>query len=191
MALTRKFLKGMGIEDEKVDSIIEAHDETIAGLKAKRDEYKEQAEKLPDLQKKLEEAQASANSHDDWQKKYDDEHKAFEDFKAEVEAGKAAQAKASAYRKLLEDANIDPRRFDAIMRVTDLGKVEMDGDAIKDAQTVTDGIAKEWADFVVKKTTKGSNPDTPPSNSNAVDGADPDVAKRMQERHDRLYGKSE
>ena len=34
MALTRKMLKAMGIEDEKIEQIIEEHVESIDGLKA-------------------------------------------------------------------------------------------------------------------------------------------------------------
>ena len=37
MALTRKFLKAMGIEDEKAEEIISAHVETVNGLKGERD----------------------------------------------------------------------------------------------------------------------------------------------------------
>jgi hypothetical protein len=33
MALTRKMLKAMGIEEEKIEQIIEAHAETVDGLK--------------------------------------------------------------------------------------------------------------------------------------------------------------
>ena len=44
MALTRKMLKAMGIEDEKIDQIIEEHVESIDGLKAERDRYKAGAE---------------------------------------------------------------------------------------------------------------------------------------------------
>ena len=33
MALTRKMLRAMGIEDEKADEIIEAHAETVDALK--------------------------------------------------------------------------------------------------------------------------------------------------------------
>ena len=37
MSLTRKMLKAMGIEEEKIDQIIEAHSETVDSLKAVRD----------------------------------------------------------------------------------------------------------------------------------------------------------
>ena len=40
MSLTRKMLKAMGIEDEKIDQIIEAHTETVDALKEQRDGYK-------------------------------------------------------------------------------------------------------------------------------------------------------
>ena len=43
MSLTRKMLKAMGIEEEKIDQIIEAHSETVDALKKDRDTYKENA----------------------------------------------------------------------------------------------------------------------------------------------------
>ena len=51
MALTRKSLQGMGLTDEQVDTIIEAHTDTAEGLKADVSKYKTDAEKLPDVQK--------------------------------------------------------------------------------------------------------------------------------------------
>ena len=51
MALTRKLLKGMGLTDEQVDTIIEAHTDTVDGLKADVTRYKADAEKLPGIQK--------------------------------------------------------------------------------------------------------------------------------------------
>lgn len=53
MALTRKLLKGMGLTDEQVDTIIEAHTDTVDGLKADIGRYKADAEKLPGIQKEL------------------------------------------------------------------------------------------------------------------------------------------
>ena len=56
MALTRKFLASKGIEADVIDEIIEAHTETVNGLKDRIDEaekYKAQADKVPDLEKRL------------------------------------------------------------------------------------------------------------------------------------------
>jgi len=192
LALSRKFLEGMGIEDKQVESIIEAHTETVNGLKAERDRYKEQAEKVPDLQKQLEEAQAASNGDDEWEQKYNDEHQAFEDFKAQIQTERAEAEKAQAYRGMLMAAGIDPKRIDTIMRVTDLSEVEMEDGKLKDAGKLEESAKQEWADFVLKQFTKGSDPATPPTPAKGLpEGADPEVAKRMQERNERMFGKTQ
>ena len=191
MALTRKLLEGMGIEDKAIESIIEAHSETVNGLKADRDKYKEQAQRVPDLQKQLEEAKSAAGSESDWEQKYNDEHQAFEDYKVQVATEKAEADKAQAYRGMLMAAGIDPKRIDAIMRVTDLRQVEMEDGKLKDTEKLQESAKQEWSDFVVKSNTQGSNPATPPTKpSPNVEGGDPEVARRMQERYERRYGKA-
>ena len=65
MALSRKFLSALGIEADKIDQIIEAHTDSLEGIKAERDKYKEQidngkndvdakAKELADTRKELE-----------------------------------------------------------------------------------------------------------------------------------------
>ena len=76
--MTRSFLKGMGITDEQISAIIEAHTESTDALKAQRDEYKAQAEKLPSVQAELDKLKKDGG---DWQSKYDKEHKDFEAYK--------------------------------------------------------------------------------------------------------------
>lgn len=39
MALTRKSLKAMGLTDEQVDGVIEAHTETVEALKNQHDNF--------------------------------------------------------------------------------------------------------------------------------------------------------
>ena len=53
MSITRKFLKALGIEDDKADQIIEAHTEVANGLKADLERYKADAEKLSEVQVEL------------------------------------------------------------------------------------------------------------------------------------------
>ncbi len=96
MALTRKLLKGMGLTDEQVDTIIEAHTDTVDGLKGDITRYKADAEKLPGVQKELDELKAAGD--DGYQEKYEREHKAFEDFKADVTAKESKAAKERAAR---------------------------------------------------------------------------------------------
>ena len=191
MALTQKMLKAMGIEDDQREQILDAHQEVLESIKSERDEFKKLAEQVPDLQRQLEEAKA-ASDDSEWEQKYQDEHQAFEDFKVQVETEKAEADKAQAYRGMLMAAGIDPKRIDAIMRVTDLSQVEMEDGKLKDTEKLQESAKQEWADFVVKSNTQGSNPATPPTKpSPNVEGGDPEVARRMQERYERRYGKAQ
>ena len=190
MALTQKMLKAMGIEDDQREQILDAHQEVLESIKSERDEFKKLAEQVPDLQRQLEEAKA-ASDDSEWEQKYQDEHQAFEDYKAQVASEKAEADKAQAYRGMLMAAGIDPKRIDAIMRVTDLSQVEMEDGKLKDTEKLQESAKQEWADFVVKSNTQGSNPATPPTKpSPNVEGGDPEVARRMQERYERRYGKA-
>ena len=164
MALTRKFLRALGIEDDKVEEIIGAHLETVNPLKDERDNLKEQADKAAELQKQVDELTKKGSTSEDLAKKYEDEHNAFEAYKAEVEKGKAETAKKSAYRKLLESSGIDPKRIDAVMRVSDVSTIEVGEDGkIVDADKLTEQIKTDWSDFVISTGTVGQRVDTPPA----------------------------
>ena len=73
MSLTRRALKAMGIDEEKIDEIISMHSETVDGLKADVAKYKADAEALPEVQKQLEKAQADleAGKKDSYKVKYE------------------------------------------------------------------------------------------------------------------------
>ena len=170
MALTRKFLKGMGLNDEVVDSIIEAHAETVDGLKADISKYKGDAEKLPDVQKELNDLKSAGDGG--YKEKYEKEHKAFEDYKADQTAKETRKAKEKAYAEFLKSVGVSEKRIPSIIKVTDLNTVELDGDKVKDAEKLTEGVKAEWADFIETSNTDGANTQNPPAN-NPNSGDDP------------------
>ena len=73
MSLSRKDLEAMGIEPEKIESIIAAHIGVVNALKDERDALKAKADQLDAVQKQLDELKTSG---DDWQSKYESEHTA-------------------------------------------------------------------------------------------------------------------
>jgi hypothetical protein len=154
----------MGIEDEKIDQIIEEHVAVTDALKEQRDKYKADADKLPEVQKKLDEIEDAGD--DGFEQKYNDEHKAFEDYKAQVKAEKDSAEKSSLYKQLLTDAGIDPKRIDAVMKVTDLKEVKVKDGAIEGAEDITKNIKTEWEAFLTQPAQKGAKVDTPPTNGN-------------------------
>lgn len=160
MPFTRKMLKAMGIEDEKIDQIMEAHSEVVDALKEQRDAYKVDAEKLPGVQKKLEELEAAGN--DEYKEKYEAEHTAFEKYKADVAEEKANSEKGGLYRQLLKELKVDPKRIDAIMRVTDISDLKVKDGKLEDTDKLTENIKNEWSGFIVNTRTDGANVEDPP-----------------------------
>lgn len=171
MALTRKMLKALSIEDEKIDQIIEAHTETTDALKSDRDKYKEEASKVADLQKEIADLtserdalQKKADENESYKEKYENEHKAFDDYKKDVDTERQNNKKAEAYKALLKKAGVSDKRIDAVMKVP--FEVELDDKGeVKDADKVVENIKSEWSDFIVTTSEKGAGTENPPANS--------------------------
>jgi len=171
MALTRTLLKGMGLDEEKVSTIIEAHVETVDGLKKDINKYKADAEKLADVQKELNDLKTAGDGG--YKEKYEKEHQAFEDFKQAQTAKETRQAKEKAYTEFLKSVGVSEKRIPSIIKVTDLNTVELEGDKVKDADNkLAEFVKTEWADFIETSNTNGANTNTPPAN-NPNGGEDP------------------
>ena len=176
MSLTRKMLKAMGIEEEKIDQIIEAHTETVDGFKDKVNEYKEKAEKYDGVKKELDELKEGG---DDWQKKYEKEHSDFEAYKTDVTAKETKRTKEHAVREFLKSAGVSEKRLDAVLKVTNLDDFELDKDGkIKDADKHTETVKTEWADFIETTSTQGASTATPPTNNGGTKMTKADIYKK-------------
>ena len=169
MGFSRKMLKAMNIEEDKIEQIIDAHSETVDALKAERDAYKEDAGKLAAVQKELDELKAKGD--DGYKAKYEAEKAAHDALKADIAAKETKKAKTDAYRELLKGANIDEKRIATILRAEapTIDKIELDADGkIKNAEQYTESIKSDWADFIVTQSAKGTNTATPPANGGAA-----------------------
>ena len=170
MAFTRKFLSAMGIEADKVDEIINAHVEVVDGLKEERDNYKKDAEKLADVEKELTKAKEKIAKNGDGEtvakEDYDKLKKEYDDYKADITAKNTRTEKENAFRELLKSVGVSEKRFNAIIKVSDIDGLELDKDGkIKDAEKHTENVKSEWADFIETTTTKGANTANPPANN--------------------------
>ena len=164
MSLTRKMLKAMGIEEEKIDQIIEAHSETVDSLKADRDSYKEDAEKLKDVQKELDDLKAKGD--DGWKEKHDRLKVEFDQYKNDVQAKETKAAKEAAYRAVLKDANLSEKGIEKAVKYADWDKIELGEDGkLKGANDHIKAVRDEWAEYVTTTTTTGAKTSTPPVNN--------------------------
>ena len=164
MSLTRKMLKAMGIEEEKIDQIIEAHSETVDSLKADRDTYKEDAEKLKTVQKELDELKAKGD--DGWKEKHDKLKGEFDKYKTDVQAKETHAAKDAAYRTILKDAGLSEKGIEKAVKYAEWDKIELETDGkLKCANDHIKAAKEEWAEYVTTTTTTGAKTSTPPANS--------------------------
>ena len=152
MALTRKLLKGMGLTDEQVDTIIEAHTDTVDGLKSDISKYKADAEKLPNVQKELDDLKTKGN--DGWKEKHDAIKKEFEGFKQAQTDKEAKAAKEKAARAYFEGKNIEGANLNIAMRssAAEIAALELDGDKIKDTASLDALVGGDLAGLVTKGT---------------------------------------
>ena len=173
MALTkaqvREILSAAGVLPEKMDDavnkIVDGHVTSINALREERDSYKADAEKLPGVQQELDNLKKSSADASEAQKKYETEHQAFEAFKADVKAKETKAQKTALFKSALKAANVDEKRFDAILKVTDLDKLAVKDGKFADEKAISDGIKADWSDFIVTKREQGANVDTPPAGS--------------------------
>ena len=162
MSLTRKLLKGMGLTDEQVDTIIEAHTDTVDGLKADISKYKGDAEKLPNVQKELDDLKAAGDGG--FKEKFEKEHSDFENFKKTIQEKETKAAKESAAKAFFESKGITGNSLEIAMRGSsaEIAALELDGEKIKDYSALDALVNGTFKALVSTTTTKGANIPNPP-----------------------------
>lgn len=176
MAVTRKFLKGMGLTDEQVDTIIEAHAETVDGLKEKLAKAEADAATLEAVTKERDALKAGG----DYKDKYEKEHKAFEDYKSGITAKETRAAKEKAVREYLTSKNITGGNLDIAMRGlgAEIDAAELADGKIKDTKPLDDLIGGTFKGLVVTTTQTGTQTATPPANGGGGKLTKADIFKR-------------
>lgn len=170
MAFRRSTLAAMGLTNEQVDSIIELHTETVNALKADIDKYKEAAEKLPDVQRQLEEANSKLKNSDDYKGKYETEKAAHDKLKTEVQNKETTAKKSTAFKAMLKEKGYSDN---AITKITKYGGyvdgVELDDDGkLTNSDKLMSAVESEWSEYKPQAGTQRHTPVTPPVGGKAV-----------------------
>ena len=164
MALTRKFLKALGIEDDKIDEIVAAHGETVTALKAEIDEAKQGASGLDAVTKERDRYKADLEA---LQKTSGDAAKVqaeYDAYKAQVQKDKTAAQKGAALDAVLKEAGVERESFRAqLKKGWDMDTVELEeGGKVKDKAALISRIKADYPDFIGTVNTEGTKPLTPP-----------------------------
>lgn len=182
MALTRKGLLAAGLTENQVDFVLEGHTETVDGLKEERDRYKADAEKLPGVQKELDDLKGKGD--DGYKAKYESEHQAFEDYKTSVAAEKTTTAKEKALETALKKVGIADKRLQSVARLCKgdglLETLELDDKgAIKDSDKLESSLKESYSDYIVKTSTQGANTPNPPAGNGGSGSITAEAFKKM------------
>lgn len=155
-------MKALGIEEDKIEEIITAHGETVAGLKDEIEKAKQGADDLAAVAKErdtLEQrVEALEKANGDAAKVQAD----FDAYKQQVETDKANAGKKALIKKALEKAGANPAAIDLLLNAVKLDEVEMNGDALKDADAVLKPIKEAHAGLFGKTEPEGTPPVNPP-----------------------------
>ena len=172
MALTkaqvREILSAAGVTSENmseaVDKIIDGHVTSVNALREDVAKYKADAEKLPTVQKELDDMKA--NTNDSWKEKYDNLKGEFDKYKTDVQEKETHNKKVEAYKAILKDANLSEKGIEKAVKYADWDKIELDADGkLKGASDHIKAVKEEWAEYVTTTTTTGAKTSTPPANN--------------------------
>ena len=168
MALTRKFLKALGLEDDKIDEIITAHGDTVTALKEEIEKAKQEAEGLDAVKK---ERDRYKQDYEALQKTSGDAAKVqaeFDAYKQEVAEAKLSAQRDAAFDSIAMEAGVERPAFRAALRkIYDMSRLDMvDSGNAKNRADIVKQIQTEHKDFVGKVNTNGTPPVTPPPGGN-------------------------
>ena len=182
MAFSRQTLKAMGFTDDQVQSLIDLHTEVTDNLKAEIKKYKEDAEKLSDVQRQLDEANSkiSAAEKDDYKGKYESEKAAHDKLKEDIKARETTAKKSTAFKAYLKEKGYSDN---AVAKITKYGGyvdgIELDDEGkIKDSDKLLTSIEGEWGEYKPTTTKVTHTPNVP--NQTATGGEKKTTSRAAQ-----------
>lgn len=145
MAFKRSDLRaivGDALNDEQIKKVMDAVHTELDAIKDELDEYKK------------------SDKSDEWKAKYEQEHQAYEDFKAEQTKKDTVSKKREALKALLasEESNLSEKGQNKALKYADLDSIELNADGtVKGGKKLLEAFAEEWSDYVTEGGTEGAD----------------------------------
>lgn len=145
---------GEACTEEIENRLVALHLGVVDPLKDDLTKYKADAEKLPSVQKELDDLKAAGDGG--YKEKYEKEHSAFEAFKTDITAKESKAAKEKAVRAYFESKNITGANLDLAMRGCgeEITALELDGEKIKDTKALDALVDGTYKGLVSKQTVR-------------------------------------
>ena len=195
MAFTRADIReilGEAHTDEIATKLINLHRSELDQIKDERDnarrdatKYKVEAEKVPGLQKDLDEAKKG----EDWKAKYEKADQDLKDYKAQIARDAETAKVKAAYKKLLTDEKISEKTLDSILAATDYSGMKLKEDGTLDKiDDLKKDIDTKWGGFRVQQRQRGQQVETPPAG--APGGSDDSIRTLTAKWHAQRFGEA-
>lgn len=145
---------GDACTEEIENRLVALHLGVVDPLKDDLTKYKADAEKLPGVQKELDDLKAAGDGG--YKEKYEKEHSAFEAFKTDITEKESKAAKEKAVRAYFESKNITGANLDLAMRGCgeEMAALELDGGKIKDTKSLDALVDGTYKGLVSKQTVR-------------------------------------
>lgn len=145
---------GDACTEEIENRLVALHLGVVDPLKDDLTKYKADAEKLPSVQKQLDDLKAAGDGG--YKEKYEKEHSAFEAFKTDITEKESKAAKEKAVRAYFESKNITGANLDLAMRGCgeEMAALELDGKKIKDTKSLDALVDGTYKGLVSKQTVR-------------------------------------
>lgn len=158
-------LKALGIEEEKIDQIIEEHSESVNALKQKAGDAEEVAEQLKAITQERDELKAKLKESGAAVKELEKLKSEFENYKSEVTGKEEAAAKESAVKEYFKSKNIVGGNLEIAMRgcKDEIASIALEEGKIADTKSLDALISGTYSSLVSKTTKQGADTANPPS----------------------------
>lgn len=171
---------------ETAEEICSRHNTTLEAIKEERDNFKKDAETLASVKKELEDLKAQKD--DGFKDKYEKEHQAFEDYKADVAHKEVLKARETAFIDVLKDAGITNEKSMAkVLKYTDLDAEEYeldDNGKFKNAKSILKSVKEEWPEHITVEREDGADVKHPPERHDGSDFEKMSLVDKMSYAND-------
>lgn len=144
-------------DEEKIGEILDLLHVETDQLKAELDDAKDSAKnKAGEWETKAKE----------WENKYNSEHTAFEDYKANETKMQESKAKENAYKELLTSAGVSNKLVDLVVKASakEIEALTLKDGKIEGAEELTKSIKENYKDYITTTEQRGADIQNPPDN---------------------------
>ena len=166
------------IPAEAIAKLTKAISTTVGNEFVEKNRYKAKLDEIDTLKNDKQTAEDNAATAEKWKTKYEALKGDFDAYKGEQAKKETHNAKEKAYRELLKAVGVSEKRIDTVLKVSDVDSVELDEKGrIKEADTLTESVKTEWADFITTTSKKGADTANPPENDQTKTYTRADIQK--------------